>query len=215
MDLKAFYKLSYGLYIVSSCMDGKQCGCIVNTVTQVTAEPVQLAVTVNKDNFTKKAIEKSGYFTAVALTQSADMNLIGTFGFKCSADLDKFEGFQTAVDEQGIAYVTQNVAARFSCKVLQQVDLGTHIMFIGEALAAETLSDEEVMTYAYYQIVKKGGTPKTAPSYKGEAEQPAVPSKKGFRCSICGYILEADTLPADYICPICGKGAEFFKPLDA
>ena len=214
MDLKAFYKLSYGLYIVSSNLDGKQCGCIVNTVVQVTAEPVQLAVTVNKDNYTKKAIEKSGSFTAVALTQSADMNLIGTFGFKCSADMDKFEGLQTETDEQGIAYVTQNAAARFSCKVLQQVDLGTHVMFIGEVLAAEILSDEDVMTYAYYQTVKKGGTPKSAPSYKGEAAQPEAPVKKGFRCSICGYILEADTLPADYVCPICGKSAEFFTSLN-
>lgn len=214
MDLQAFYKLSYGLYIVSSNLDGKQGGCIVNTVTQVTAEPVQVAVTVNKENFTKKAIEKSGYFTAVALTESADMNLIGTFGFKCSADMDKFEPFASAKDSNGIEYITQNVAARFSCKVLQQVDLGTHVMFIGEAVEAETLSDEEVMTYAYYQLVKKGGTPKTAPSYKGETEYSTTPSRKGFRCTVCGFVLEADMLPPDYKCPICGKGIEKFVSVE-
>ena len=60
----------------------------------------------------------------------------------------------------GIAYVTQNAAARFSCKVLQQVDLGTHVMFIGEVLAAEILSDEDVMTYAYYQTVKRAALEK-------------------------------------------------------
>ena len=208
MDLKAFYKLSYGLYIVSSCDQDRQSGCIVNTLTQVTAEPVQLAVTVNKDNFTKELVEKSGFFTGVDLTESADMDLIGTFGFRSGKTENKFEKFPVKQDLNGVFYVTQDVAARFSCKVVKQLDLDTHVMFIGEVQEAETLSEDDVMTYAYYQQVKKGTTPKNAPSYKGEETQ-----KKGYRCSICGYVLESDTLPPDFICPICKQGADKFVKL--
>ena len=211
MDLQAFYKLTYGLYIVSSFKGEKPAGCIINTAVQVTADPVQLAVTVNKKNYTAEAIQQSGYFTVAALTQNADMDLIGTFGFHSSRDTEKFENFRCKRDENGVLYVLNHTAARFSCKVVQTVDLGTHIMFIGEATGAETLSDEPLMTYEYYHKVKKGGTPKNAPSYKREQE--AIPAKKGFRCTVCGYILEADELPADFKCPICGQGADRFVPV--
>ena len=100
------------------------------------------------------------------------------------------------------------LAARFSCKVVKQLDLDTHVMFIGEVQEAEMLSEDDVMTYAYYQQVKKGTTPKNAPSYKGEETQ-----KKGYRCSICGYVLESDTLPPVFICPICKQGADKFVKL--
>ena len=81
MDPKAFFKLSYGLYIISTEADGKQAGCIANTFNQVTSSPAQVSVTLNKDNATEQRIEKSGKFAVTVLQQSADMELIGRFGF--------------------------------------------------------------------------------------------------------------------------------------
>lgn len=207
MDNKALFKLSYGLYIVSSSYDGQQSGCVVNTLSQVTSKPVKFSVTVSKDNFTSKIIAKSGCFAGVALTQQADMNLIGEFGFKSSEIIDKFAKFNTEIDKNGVKYVTDCAAARYSCKVIDSIDLGTHIMFIGEVLEAEVLSEDEVMTYSYYHSVKKGTTPKNAPSYNEE------PVKKGYRCKICGYVLESDEIPEDFICPICGQGKDKFERL--
>ncbi len=165
MDIKAFFKMTYGLYVVSTRFEEKDCGCIVNTLEQVTAEPIKMAVAISKNNLTEQLIEKSGLFTAVALTQDADIKLIGNFGFKSGRDVDKFAAYSYARDENGIAYLTESTAARFSMKLIDRLDLDTHVMLIGEVLAAEVLSEGEPLTYAYYQQVKKGTTPKNAPSY--------------------------------------------------
>lgn len=207
MDSKAFYKLTYGLYIISSAYEGKTGGCVVNTLAQVTSKPACMSVAINKDNYTTQLIEKSGVFAAVALAQEATMDLIGEFGFKSSRDTDKFVDFQTKTDENGLPYVTEQTLARYSCKAINKLDLGTHIMFIGEVMEAEVLADETPLTYTYYQTVKKGVTPKNAPSYREE------PAKKGYRCTICGYIHESDTLPEDFICPICKATADKFEKL--
>lgn len=210
MDIQAFFKLSYGLYVVSARSGEKKYGCIVNTLQQVTAEPPMLSVAVNKNSVTAKAILDSGRFCGTVLTETADMNLIGTFGFKNSEAVDKFASFSTKEDEKQIPYLTEHVAARYSCDVAGTLDLGTHILIIGKVTAAEILSDEPVMTYDYYHRVVKGGTPPTAPSYKGNiSHKPA--QKAQWRCKICGYIYEGDPLPADFVCPICGQGADKFE----
>ncbi|WP_125153219.1 flavin reductase [Clostridium rectalis] len=207
MDQKALHKFSYGVYIVSSCHEGKQSGCVVNTLSQVTSNPIKLSVTISKNNFTEEIIEKSGYFAAITLAQTAPMDLIGEFGFKSSKNIDKFAKFHTKTDINGIKYVTDFAASMYSCKVINSFDLGTHVMFIGEILDSKVLSDQEVMTYSYYHKIKKGATPKNAPSYIEE------PPKKGYRCTVCGYILESHTIPNDFICPICGVDRDKFIKL--
>ena len=209
MDIQAFFKLSYGLYVVSARSGEKKYGCIVNTLQQVTAEPPMLSVAVNKNSVTAKAILDSGRFCGTVLTETADLHLIGTFGFKNSEAVDKFAAFSTKEDENNIPYLTEHAAARYSCEVAGTLDLGTHILIIGKVTEAEILSDEPVMTYDYYHRVK-GGTPPTAPSYKGNiSHKPA--QKAQWRCKICGYIYEGDPLPADFVCPICGQGADKFE----
>ena len=203
MDSKAFQKLSYGLYLISTKNGDKAAGCVVNTLAQATSSPLQLAVTINKDNYTTRMILESGYFTGVALAQTATMELIGAFGFKCSKDVDKFEGFQTKTDKNGIPYVCEQVTARFSCKVVNQMDAGSHIIFLAEVEDAEVIDDSESMTYAYYHVIKKGVTPPKASSYVAE------PSK-GYRCTVCGYVTDLDPLPDDFVCPVCGQGRDKF-----
>ena len=210
MDIQAFFKLSYGVYVVSARSGEKKYGCIVNTLQQVTAEPPMLSVAVNKNSVTAKAILDSGRFCGTVLTETADLHLIGTFGFKNSEAVDKFAAFSTKEDENNIPYLTEHAAARYSCEVAGTLDLGTHILIIGKVTEAEILSDEPVMTYDYYHRVVKGGTPPTAPSYKGNiSHKPA--QKAQWRCKICGYIYEGDPLPADFVCPICGQGADKFE----
>lgn len=207
MDSTALYKISYGLYLVSGCYDGKQNGCISNTIAQVSANPVKLTAALSKDNLTTEILKKSGRFTATVLCQSADMDIIGEFGFKTGRDVNKFEKFNTKLDTSGTQYLEDSMSAMFSCKVLESIDLGSHILFIGEVEEAVILSDEPVMTYEYYHQVKKGTTPKNAPSYQAETR------KTGYRCTVCGYVEEADSLPEGYVCPICGNGIDYFEKI--
>lgn len=165
MDEKALFKLTYGLYVVSAKNGDEQSGCVVNTLVQVTAIPARLSVAVSKDNFTAELIQASGRFTAAALDQRADFPYIGRFGFRTGREFAKFEGIACGEDQAGVPYPKDAVCARFSVKVEQTVDLGTHLMFIGAVEEAETLSDETPLTYAYYRDVIKGLTPKNAPSY--------------------------------------------------
>ena len=166
MDKKAFYKLSYGLHIISTTFEGKDSGCVANTLIQVTADPPKVSVALNKDNFTEQQIEKSGVFTGVALTQDADIKLIGTFGFRTSQDTDKFANYPTARDENGVAYIAESTAARFSCKLVDTLDVGTHVILVGDVMDTEVLSDTDPMTYDYYHKIVKGKTPENAPSYQ-------------------------------------------------
>lgn len=207
MDSKSFFKLSYGLYLISSCHDDKQNGCISNTLIQVSSKPAKLSVTLSKDNFTTEIVQKSNKFTATVLTEDVSMDVIGEFGFKTGRDFDKFSKFNAERDVQGIKYLKENMAARFSCKVTASVDVGTHITFIGEAIDAEVLSGNPVMTYAYYHQVKKGVTPKNSPLFKEEVK------KSGYRCTVCGYTQESDHLPEGFVCPICGNPEDYFEKL--
>ena len=215
MDMTAFFKLTNGLYIVSSSNGEKDAGCIVNTVLQVTAEPPRLSVTVNKQNATADVIRESGYFAATVLTETADMGLIGTFGFRSSREENKFSGFATQRDENGMPYGTEHTAAWFSVKVEQTVDVDTHWMFIGEVTEAEKLLPEHMMSYEYYHSVVKGGTPKNAPSYQAGAmpPAPAAPTGERWRCTVCGYIHEGP-LPEGFTCPLCGVGTDSFEKIE-
>ena len=168
MDEKALYKITYGLYVVSAQAEGQRNGCVVNTLQQVTAEPVRLAVTVNKDSLTCQLIQKAGRFAAVALDQRADMMAIGRFGFRTGRDMDKFEGIPYKEDAAGMPYPTATACAHYSCKVEQTVDLGTHLLFVGLAEESEILTEDEPLTYSYYRNVIKGLTPKGAPSYQAK-----------------------------------------------
>lgn len=166
MNEKALYKITYGLYVVSAEAEGKSSGCVVNTLQQVTSKPVRLSVAVNKDNLTCELMRKAGRFTAVALDQRANLAFIGRFGFRSGRDLEKYEGASTAKDAAGMPYCWENACARYSCRVIDTVDLGTHMLFVGEAEEMEVLSENEPLTYGYYRTVIKGGTPKNAPSYQ-------------------------------------------------
>ncbi len=209
MDPKAFFKMSYGVYIVSTSADGKNAGCVINTLTQVTAEPARLSIALNKNNETLKLIEISGTFSAVVLSDDVSMDQIKRFGFQSSRDANKFDGIPQSRDGLNNPYPTDGACARFACRVVSTLDVGTHVIVVGEVTEAETLDmNAPALTYANYHSKKNGATPPNAPSYQKDAGKVA-----GYRCTVCGYILESDTLPPDFICPVCGKDASYFEKL--
>lgn len=208
MNFNAFDKMSYGLYVISTQSGGKVAACVVNTLTQATVMPTHMVVTINKENYTEQLLEQSGLFEAVALSQSAMTELIGAFGFVSSRDSDKFAKWAHETDENGIPYLTEQVVARFSCKVIDMMDAGSHMVFLAKVLDAKDMGGDSPMTYAYYHKVRKGITPPKASSY---VPDPAV----GYRCRICGYVLESETFPDDFVCPVCGRGKEHLEKIKA
>lgn len=210
MDKKALYQISSGLYLVSSKESDHRAGCIINTLMQVTSSPVQVTITVNKENDTTNTILKSRAFSVTMLTKNVDMNIIASFGFQSSKDVDKFATREVFTDELGNPYIKEGMNASLACKVVKEVDLGSHILFVGEVVEGEVLSNEESMTYAYYQKEKKGTSPKNAPTY----QEPEKSKKTRWRCKICGYIYEGEELPADFRCPICGRPASDFEKIE-
>lgn len=168
MDFTAFQKLTCGLYLVTSVHEGKKSGCVVNTATQVTASPARVMVAINKENFTSGIVQKAGYFHITALTEEVPLPVIGCFGYQTSAEFDKFAEFENKIDKNGCPYIPEGAAASFTCKLVQTLDVGTHILFIGEVEDAEVCSQDNPMSYSYYHTVKKGKTPPKAPSYQPE-----------------------------------------------
>jgi ferric-chelate reductase [NAD(P)H] len=171
MNLNALHKLSYGVYVVCSRKGDKINGQIANTVIQVTSDPPALAVSINNSNLTHEYIKESRIFTASVLCQDTPLSFIGNFGFKSGRDADKFEGINYKTGKTGAPVVTDNAVAYMEVEVNREVDVGTHTLFIGELVDADIISDEVSMTYDYYHQVKRGTTPKTAPSYIEEKKE--------------------------------------------
>lgn len=171
MNLNALHKLSYGVYVVCSRKGDKINGQIANTVIQVTSDPPALAVSINNSNLTHEYIKESRIFTASVLCQDTPLSFIGNFGFKSGRDTDKFEGINYKTGKTGAPVVTDNAVAYMEVEVTREVDVGTHTLFIGKVVDADIISDEVSMTYDYYHQVKRGTTPKTAPSYIEEKKE--------------------------------------------
>ena len=207
MDTKAFFKLTYGLYVVTSKFNNEESGCVINTMTQVTSSPSQVCVTLNKENYTTQLIEKSQVFNVSVLLDEVSMDTIRQFGFQCGKDVNKFENIDYQEDVNGVKYLAKESAAMFACCVKQMIDVGTHIMFIAEVVDAKVLNDGELLTYSAYHDKKNGTTPKNAPSYIEETQ------KQGWRCDVCGFIYEGEKLPENYICPVCKVDASHFHKI--
>ena len=197
MDKKAFYKLTYGLFLLSAREEGRDNACIINTAIQVANDPARIAFAVLKGNHTHDMILRNGVFAISSISESVEFDLFRRFGMQSGREVDKFEGFtDVARGENDLYYLTKGANMTMSGRVVDQMDLGSHTLFIGEVGDAEVLSDEPSCTYAYYQSDIK-------PQAKKE-------EKKGWVCTVCGYVYEGDPQPADFICPWCKHGAEDF-----
>lgn len=198
-DMRALFKIGYGLYAVT-CNDGKKDnGFICNTVSQLTSQPNRVSVTINKANYSHHVIKSSGKMNVCTLSNDAPFELFRSLGFRSGRNADKFENIYAKRSENGLYYLTKCINSYMSLEVEQYVDLGTHGMFICRVTEAKVVSDAETMTYSYYHANVK--------------PKPKTENKKGYVCKICGYIHEGDELPEDFICPICKHGAEDFEKI--
>lgn len=198
-DMTALFKIGYGLYVVTSNDGTRDNGLIVNTVTQLTDQPFRVAVNINKANYSHHIIKKTGILNVNCLSVDAPFRVFQNFGFQSGRQADKFAGWKTCRSDNGLVFLPKYINAFMSLKVEQYVDLDTHGMFICTVTEARVMSDRDTMTYTYYQ--------------KNVKPKPETEGKKGFVCKICGYIYEGDTLPDDYICPLCKHGAADFEPI--
>lgn len=203
MDNKVMDKIHYGMYLLSTKVEGRKNGCIINTCMQLTTEPMQIAVAVLNVNLSCDMIKESGLFTLSILDESVTYETISHFGMQSGRNIDKFEGMKTPEDNNGIPYIEWAACGMLSCKVVNQFDFGSHTLFVAEVTDGKMLSNQEPVTYAQYH---KDIKPKPE-----KIEQDRVIT--GWRCKICGYIYEGSTLPDDYICPLCGHGIEDFEPI--
>ena len=198
IENSALFNIGYGLYLVT-CNDGnKDNGLIVNAVMQVTSTPNRVAVCINKDGYSHSVIKEKGVMNVNCLSVKAPFSLFENFGMKSGRDTDKFENVEIKRSENSLAFLEQYVNSLISLKVESSIDLDTHTMFICAVTEAKKLSDDETMTYTYYQ--------------KNVKPQPAKKTK-GFVCTVCGYVYEGDTLPEDFVCPLCFHTAEVFEPI--
>ena len=201
MDTKTLFKIGYGLYVLTANENGKDNGCIINTVMQVTSDPCQIGIAVNKLNYTNQMIQRTKKFNISVLSENTKFETFKHFGFQSGAKVDKFTNYTDVKrSPNGLLYITKDTNAFMSAYVKKEIDLGTHTLFIGQLVAAESLSDIPTVTYDFYQKYIK-------PKPEKETQ------KSGWRCKICGYVYEGENLPSDFICPWCKHGVNDFEKL--
>ena len=199
-DMKALFSIGYGLYVVTSNDGKKDNGLIVNTVVQLTDNPFRVMVSINKDNYSHHIIKQTGIMNVNCLNTEAPFKVFEQFGFQSGRNTDKFKNEKEILrSDNGLIFLPHYINAFFSLKVEDYKDLGTHGMFICSVTEARVINNVETMTYTYYQ--------------KNVKPKPEAQGRKGFVCKVCGYVYEGDTLPDDFICPLCKHGANDFEPL--
>ncbi len=239
MNSEAFFKVSYGLYIVSSKDGSNYNGHISNTVFQVTADPPKFIVATHKDNLTTRYIEKSRVFSISVLNRDTDLEFMGPWGFKTGKEVDKFRTANYRLGISGCPIVTDKTLAFIECEVEQSMDTGTHIVYVGKVIDAGILDEKATpLTYAYYREVIKGLSPEHSPTFttghKLEISQPSKASSgqensRRYQCSVCGFIYDPEEgdpdsgiapgtpfedIPDDWYCPVCGVSKKDFYPID-
>lgn len=217
MDVNVLNKISYGMYVVSSNKGDLLNGQIANTVFQITNEPITMAVSINKQNLTHEYIESSNYLGISILSEEAPIQFIGKFGFRSGRNEDKFKDTKFIKLPNGCPVITDYSLGYIDGKVINKFSCGTHTLFLVEILGAEMLKDGNSMTYDFYHKVKKGTTPKSAPTFVKPIKKEAIMDK--YKCVVCNYIYDPvqgdpdngvpagtpfEKIPDDWVCPVCG-----------
>ncbi len=226
MDPNVLHNISYGVYIVSSNKGNYLNGQIVNTVFQITNDPVTIAISVNKGNLTHEYIEASSRFSISVLEQDTPLSFIGKFGFRSGRKEDKFKDTKFKLLDSGCPVVLDHSTCYIEAKVINKMDCLTHTLFLGELVSSQVLKTGKPMTYSYYHEVKRGTTPSTAPTFiKEETPGKTVGAMQKYRCVVCNYIYDPaigdpdggiqpgtafEQIPDNWVCPVCGADKSQF-----
>jgi len=226
VDAKVLHKVSYGMYIIATKYGDKFNGQIANTVFQVASEPPTIAISINKQNLTHQCIQQCKVFSVSILAKDTPLPFIGLFGFKSGRDADKFSGCSHRIGVTGAPIVLDNTIGYLEAEVVGQLDAGTHTVFLGKLVDAQMLNEGEPMTYTYYHEVKRGKSPKTAPTYVKEESEKEIHKVTKYTCTVCGYVYDPEkgdpdsgiapgtpfeSLPANWVCPVCGAAKDMFQ----
>ena len=198
-NTNALFNIGYGLYVITSNDGKKDNGMIANTVSQLTSSPIRVSVTLNKNSYTHDVVKSTGIMNVNCLSTEAPFKVFEAFGFTSGRDVDKFKDCEPGRSENGLVVLPKYINAYMSLKVTDYIDLDSHGMFICTLEECDVLSDKETMTYTYYQ--------------KNVKPKPNAEEKKGWVCTLCGYVHDEEELPEDFVCPWCSHGAEYFEKL--
>ena len=197
-DLQSLFNIGYGLYVVTSNDGKKDNGLIVNTVSQLTQNPLKVMVTINKENYSHHIIKQTKKMNVNCLSTDAPFSVFEHFGFASGRNTDKFKDCTPLRSDNKLVVLPKYINSYISLEVTDYIDLKTHGMFICDVVEARVMNSKPTMTYTYYQ----------------ENVKPKVDSNaKGYVCTVCGFVYEGDTLPDDYICPLCKHGASDFEKI--
>jgi flavin reductase (DIM6/NTAB) family NADH-FMN oxidoreductase RutF/rubredoxin len=232
VNYESFFKVSYGLYLVSTKFMETKAGYVANTVFQVTSNPPKFGISCNKDNYTSEILKKSGVFAFSVLGEQASTGLIGDFGYRSGREIDKFRGVNYFIGASGSPIITDSCVAWFDCKITDTIDVGSHLIFIGEAIASDLINlNIKPLSYDYYREVMKGFSPKNAPTYVDKSQlKEEIPvsgeNNELWQCQLCHYTYESEKgdpisgiapgtkfedIPDDWCCPICGADKSLFE----
>ena len=226
MNRAALHKISYGLYIVTSGQDGKFNGQIANSMFQATSDPATVAISINKKNYTNELIKLSRKFVISILSQATPMTFIGNFGFKSGRNINKLQNVKIKTGTTKVPIVLENTVSYIEVELEKELDCGTHTIFVGKIVDCDVVNDAEPMTYAYYQNVKGGKSPKTAPTYVKDEASAAPHASASYVCSVCGYVYDEakgdpdngiapgtkfEDVPQTWTCPVCGADKSKFE----
>lgn len=208
--------ITYGMFAVGVKGEERPSACIVNTVMQVTASPIQIAVCVNRENYTNECIKKTGEFTVSVLSENTSGTIIGALGFNSGRDSDKLLNVKHKILREGMPVLREDICCWYLCKVIDQVEALTHTVFIAEVTAGSEETVGTPMTYDFYHKVIKGKAPKTAPTYQKEEDSRVDEPYSKYVCTICGYVYDDpqrpfEELPDDWTCPICKHPKSVFQ----
>lgn len=207
MNTKAFEKLDYTLALLSAADGEKRRGCIINSLHQATSSyPARFTVTVNRDHETYRAVKAAGSFCVTVLAADCPESLIDLFGYKSGRAVEKFDGREVYTDGAGNPYLKEHMVARISCRVVQEVEIGNYSLLIGEVTESEVLGEGPALTLQAFTNRGKS-TPTTATVYR-------TVQINGYRCTVCGYVYEGESLPPDFRCPLCNAPAEKFEKIE-
>jgi len=227
MNKSALFRISYGLYVVTSTKGEEKNGFIGNTTFQITSNPTQIAIGVSVNNYTHEFIRQSKIFAVSVINRDATMELIQTFGYKSGKDIDKFANIAWHTGENGAPLIDIGVNATFECNVVQEVNLDTHTIFIGKVTNGNIVNDSIPLTYEYFRNKMKGKAPVNAPTFV-EDESPQTANNGKYVCSVCKYEYDPEIgdpehgIPPgtkfedildDWKCPVCNSPKKVFKSI--
>lgn len=218
MDKKIFRDISYGMYFVSSMIDEKMVGCVINTLCQITSNNPVISISLNKDNYTSEVISKSKKFSVAVISNDTEKDVIGKFGYYTSKNIDKFDNIKFSMVDS-VPVVEEDICGYLVCEVMESVDCGTHNVIIAKVVDSKKVSDKVPMTYKYYHENLKGVSPKNAPTYIEEVGDDVKNTNK-YRCKLCGYVyddsvekVKFEDLPDTWKCPLCGAPKSCFEKI--